>query len=96
MRTIKEAIQNKQMLVIVYKGLPRIIEPHIVGAAVNGNEYVRGYQIGGTSCTNECGWKIMNLQKIQMVSPLPNQFFTKARSDFVRNDPMIKTVHETL
>jgi hypothetical protein len=58
---------------VVYKGLPRIIEPHIVGSAANGNEYVRGFQTRGTSCTDEYGWKIMDLKKIQMVSLLPNQ-----------------------
>jgi hypothetical protein len=96
MKTIKDAITNKQLLVIVYKGLPRIIEPHIVGAAANGNEYVRGYQTGGTSCTNECGWKIMDLKRIQIASLLPNQFFSKARSDFIRNDPVITNVYTTL
>ena len=84
------------MLVVVYKGLPRIIEPHIVGAAANGNEYVRGFQTGGTSCTEGYGWKIMNTENIQMVSLLPNQFFPNARNDFKRNDPLITTVYATL
>ncbi len=96
MKTIIDAIKQKQMLVVVYKGLPRIIEPHIVGAAANGNQYVRGFQTGGTSCTDEYGWKIMNLEKIQMVSLLPNQFFPNARNDFTRNDPIITTAYATL
>lgn len=96
MKTIKDAIKNKQLLVVVYKGLPRIIEPHIVGAATNGNEYVRGFQTGGTSCTDGYGWKIMDLKNIQLISRLPNQFFSKARNDFIRNDPVIKTVYATL
>jgi hypothetical protein len=96
MKIIIDAIKNKQMLVVVYKGLPRIIEPHIVGAAKNGNEYLRCFQTGGTSCTDEYGWKIMDLKKIQMVSLLPNQFFPNARTDFIRNDPVITTVHATL
>jgi hypothetical protein len=96
MKTIKDAIKNKQMLVVVYKGLPRIIEPHMVGSATNGNEYVRGFQTGGTSSTNDYGWKIMDLKQIQLVSLLPNQFFSKARSDFVSGDPLIKNVYATL
>jgi hypothetical protein len=96
MKLIKDAINHKQILVIVYKGFPRIIEPHIFGAAANGNEYVRGFQTGGTSCTEEYGWKIMDLKKIQMVSLLPNQFFPKERNDFTRNDPVIKNVYATL
>lgn len=96
MKTIIDAIKHKQMLVVVYKGLPRIIEPHIVGAAPNGNEYVRAFQTGGTSCTDEYGWKIMSLEKIQMASLLPNQFFSDARKDFTRNDPLITTVYATV
>lgn len=96
MKTIKDAIKNKQLLVVVYKGLPRLIEPHIVGSAANGNEYVRGFQTGGTSCTDEYGWKIMDLKKIQMVSLLPNQFFPSKRDDFNRNDPVITTVYAML
>ncbi|MDF1486164.1 hypothetical protein PY257_13400 [Ramlibacter sp. H39-3-26] len=96
MKTIIDAIKNKQMLVVVYKGLPRIIEPHIVGTAANGNEYVRGFQTGGTSCTDGYGWKIMNTEKIQMVSLLPNQFFPNARKDFTRNDPLITTAYATV
>ena len=96
MNTIKDAIKNKQILIVVYKGLPRIIEPHIVGSATNGNEYVRGFQTGGTSSTNDYGWKIMNLKQIQLVSLLPNQFFSKARSEFIKNDSVIKNVYATL
>lgn len=96
MKTIIDGIEKKQMLVVVYKGLPRIIEPHIVGAANNSNEYLRCFQTGGTSCTDEYGWKIMNLKQIQMVSLLPNQFFPNARTDFTRNDPIITTVYATL
>ncbi len=96
MKTIIDAIKQKQVLVVVYKGLPRILEPHIVGAAANGNQYVRGFQTGGTSCTDEYGWKIMNLEKIQMVSFLPNQFFPNMRNDFTRNDPVITTIYATL
>lgn len=84
------------MLVVVYKGMPRIIEPHIIGAAVNGSEYVRGFQTGGTSSTCDYGWKVMELSKIQLTSFLPNQFFSKARNDFNKNDSLIKTIYATL
>jgi len=96
MNIINYAIKDKQILVVVYKGLPRIIEPHIVGAAKNGNEYLRCFQTGGTSCTDEYGWKIMNFENIQLVSLLPNQYFPNARYDFNRNDPVITNIHATL
>jgi hypothetical protein len=96
MNVINKAIKEKQILVVAYKGLPRIIEPHIVGSAKNGNEYLRCFQTGETSCTDEYGWKIMNLENIQLVSLLPNRYFPNARDDFNRNDPVITNIHTTL
>jgi hypothetical protein len=76
---------------ICYKGLPRIIEAHVYGANSAGQEFVRGYQIGGTSCTDEVGWKLLDIRKSKLslsflTSILPNQ-------GNVRNDPAITTVY---
>lgn len=93
MQVIKEAIKNKQTLMICYKGLPRIIEAHVFGANSAGHEFVRGYQIGGASCTDEVGWKLLDIRKIQAVTIIPDQHFAKPRQGYVRNDPAITTVY---
>jgi len=93
MHIIKEAIKNKQALLVCYKGLPRIIEAHIVGANSAGQEFVRGYQVGGTSCTEEVGWKLLDIKKIQAVINIPDQHFAKSRQGYGRNDPVITTVY---
>ena len=91
--TIKEAIQKKQVLLILYKGLPRMIEAYICGKNSTGQEFVRGYQIGGTSCTDDIGWKILDMKKIQAAIEIPEHHFAKPRQGYVRNDPVITTVY---
>jgi hypothetical protein len=96
MSIIKNAILNKQTILILYKGLPRILEPYILGANSAGKEFVRGYQIGGTSCTQGHGWKILDISKIQVVTPIPNQYFPQPRQGYVRKDPVITTVYASV
>lgn len=93
MQVIKEAIKKKQILMVCYKGLPRMIEAYVYGANSAGREFVRGYQIGGTSCTDEFGWKILDIKKIQAVTVIPEQHFAKPRQGYVKNDPFITTVY---
>jgi hypothetical protein len=93
MQVIKEAIKKKQVLMVCYKGLPRIIEVYVYGTNSAGREFVRGYQIGGTSCTDEVGWKILDIKKIQAVAVIPDQHFAKPRQGYAKNDPVITTVY---
>lgn len=93
MNTIKEAIQNKQMVLVLYKGLPRIMEVYILGANSAGKEFLRGYQTGGASCTEEYGWKILDVSKIQVVTPIPDQYFPHPRKGYLRSDPVITTIY---
>ena len=93
MQEIQESIKNRQVLMVCYKGLPRIIEAHIVGANSAGQEFIRGYQVGGTSCTEQVGWKLLDMKKIQAVTVIHDQHFAKPRQGYVKNDPVITTVY---
>jgi hypothetical protein len=93
MQLINEAILNKQVLLVLYKGLPRLFEAYILGKNAKGQTFVRGYQTGGTSCTEEVGWKLLELKKIQAVTVIPDQHFAKPRQGYIKNDPVITTVY---
>ena len=93
---IRKAIQHKQKILIMYKGLPRILEPHIYGLAKNGTTFIRGYQVGGESCSTDLGWRILDVTKLQAITPIENQYFAKARKDFATNDPIITTVYAAI
>lgn len=93
MEVIKNAVKKKQVLMICYKGLPRMVEAYIYGANRNGKEYIRGFQIGGTSCTEEVGWKMFDVSQIQAMTVIPQQHFANARKGYAKTDPVITTVY---
>lgn len=47
MKIITEAITQKQYLKFIYKGLPRIVQPHAYGLFSNSVDMLVGWQIGG-------------------------------------------------
>jgi len=92
---IRKAIQEKQKLLIMYKGLPRILEPHIYGLAKNGTTFIRGYQVGGESTSSDLGWRILDVNKIQAITLIENQHFANGRKGYA-TDPLITTVYAAI
>ncbi|MBC3937083.1 hypothetical protein H8K47_17135 [Undibacterium sp. CY7W] len=93
MKEIKSAIEIQQKLLILYKGIPRVIEPYIVGTNASGKIFLRAYQIGGESCTDEIGFKLFEVGKVQAVTVIPNLFFAKPKHGYKKIDPVITTVY---
>jgi hypothetical protein len=49
--------------------------------------------VGGTSCTEEVGWKLLDMKKIQAVTVIHDQHFAKPRQGYVKSDPVITTIY---
>lgn len=94
--TITNAIRTKQTILVLYKGLPRIVEPHIFGKSATGAEFVRCYQTGGLSCSKDLGWRLFDIDKIQAITAIHEFHFSTPRADYIANDPVIKTVYAKL
>ena len=92
---IRKAIQHKQKILIMYKGLPRVFEPHVYGAAKNGTTFIRGYQVGGESTSSDLGWRILDVNKIQAITLIENQYFENGRKGYAA-DPLITTVYAAI
>lgn len=61
---IKQAITNKKLIEFLYKGHPRVIEPHVLGVNDNVTQ-VLGFQVGGSSSTGRIPeWRRFDVQKI--------------------------------
>lgn len=60
------AIKDKKVLKFTYTGLPRIVEGHACGVHKDtNNEFLRAYQIGGQSHSNEQPyWRMFILNEI--------------------------------
>lgn len=81
-----QAIQNKRVVIIGYKGQDRIIEPHLVGRKTSGNDALSAWQIGGYSeSARYPPWRSYLLSEIESVQVL-EQVFENPREGFNPND----------
>ena len=46
---IEMCIAQRLLLSFVYDGLPRVVEPHLVGYSTTGKQLLRAYQVDGQS-----------------------------------------------
>ncbi|GAA4943835.1 hypothetical protein GCM10023314_16090 [Algibacter agarivorans] len=65
-KTICEAISKHKLIQFKYKGLPKVVEPYLIGEHEdNGNIVLRAFSVGGKSkSTNVLGWKFYDLTHI--------------------------------
>jgi predicted DNA-binding transcriptional regulator YafY len=83
------AIREKRCVAIRYSDQRqvRVIEPHVVYALENGELVVEAYQTRGYSAAGRPPpfWRPFRLKKITAVSPLNENFETRAREGFARD-----------
>lgn len=86
-----QAIASRRLLAFVYDGHPRVAEPHCHGTGAEGQDFMRAYQIGGTSASGELGWKLFDMARMTGVHLLSNGF--AIRPDFNADDVAMHPVH---
>lgn len=89
--TVCQAIGSRRLLAFVYDGHPRVVQPDCHGTGANGQEFLRGYQVDGTSSTGALGWKLFEVSHMVRPHPLEQRF--TPRSDFRRDDVAMHPVH---
>jgi hypothetical protein len=66
---ITQAIGERRLLAVTYKGKDRIVEPYCYGLASTGNYLLRCYQTDGDTVSgNRAGWKLLNVAALDGVS----------------------------
>jgi hypothetical protein len=88
-----KAIQEKRVLIILYKGQGRIIEPHLTGQKRSGNDALSAWQVGGYSESNrQPPWRNYLLSEIENIQVL-DQFFDNPREGFNPNDKTMSHIY---
>jgi hypothetical protein len=76
------AILARQVVTFLYRGLPRMVEPHMLGLHEAGEPLLVGYQISGGSGAGELpGWRMFLTSEIDRVE-VSDREFPGARPDF--------------
>ena len=84
--TIAKAIHCRQLLVFIYAGLRRTVEPHTYGTDTKGHLALRAYQVGGGSDSGEhVGWKLFHVHEMLSLTVQP-QSFANPRPGYKRGD----------
>lgn len=81
-----QAIKEKRLVSISYKGQERVIEPHLIGQKRSGNDALTAWQIGGYSESDrQPPWRNYLISEIGSVL-VHDQHFEAARLGFNPQD----------
>jgi len=94
--TIINAITNKTVLALTYKGIIREVEPHAYGRGTSGNDLLRCYQVaGGHTSEKPHTWDLLLTNEISELSDTGCPF-ASARPDYRRDDKAMSTIYAQL
>jgi hypothetical protein len=74
---LRMAIEQKRLIRLIYRGKPRIVEPHDYGIH-KGSIKLLGYQVGGSSSGPLPNWRWLEVNLISEIALL-NQVFPGGR-----------------
>lgn len=72
---LEEAIRLRRVVAFTYDGLPRTVEPFLLGITTAGNPALRGFQTeGGSNSGRVPGWLLFSLRKIERLTMCQAEF----------------------
>lgn len=95
LQTIITAVSGRHILTLVYKGMPRTVEPHAVGRTKAGNDVVRCFQTGGQHNKDWHDWDLLTIERIEQLQPT-GQSFSGPRPDYQRDDKAMAHIYAQL
>ena len=91
---LRSAIEQKRLIRLVYRGKPRIVEPHDYGVH-NGSVKLLGYQVGGSSGSPLPNWRWMEVNSMADIHLLDRTFSGWAPNSFRQTSRMGSALHES-
>jgi hypothetical protein len=82
---IVDAINNLQVLMFNYSGIPRVVEPHTIGLSRTGKLVLRCFQTHGGHITPGHEWDLCDVDKISNLTVTGGNFYGP-RSGYKRGD----------
>jgi hypothetical protein len=76
------AVLDHRTVTLVYDGLRRVVEPHLVGIHEAGEPMVAAFQTGGFSHSGDLpGWRTFITAKVESVEPREERFTPRSDCD---------------
>ena len=87
------AIANRALLMFGYRGVVRVVEPHLYGRNTAGHDALSAWMRPGWSRTDpDGGWRMFLVEDLASLSILPEQF-EAPRPDYNAADPHFEAVY---
>jgi predicted DNA-binding transcriptional regulator YafY len=88
---LKEAIEKRKKVEIIYENSVRIVDPYLVGINQKDHISLRAFQTGGQSTSgNLPSWRLFLIEKIDAIKILDEQF--PINSLYNPNDKQMKQI----
>lgn len=89
---LEDAIRSRRVVTFHYDGLPRIVEPFLIGTTTAGRPALRGFQTGGGSQSGRVpGWHLFSLDKIVGLATCQKRF-SGVRDGYNPSDKGMQTI----
>lgn len=95
LQTIINAIRNREVLSLTYKGIHRVVEPHTVGVSTTGKDVLSCYQTQGFHIKPGHEWDLLTISKIENLSRTGDSF-VGTRPNYSRNDSRMVRIYAEL
>ena len=93
---IKTAIENKQLLIFMYKNKKRLVEPYTFGQSASGKDTLSAFQIeGGSDDSADLCWRQFALREIKSLKLLDEKF-ENVREDYHIDNAKMSFVYWTI
>jgi predicted DNA-binding transcriptional regulator YafY len=89
--TLARAIAEKRVLKFTYDGEARVVEPHVYGRGVKGDDLLKGWQTNGF----DGGWKLFRVSDIRTLHPT-QEGFSGPRQGYKRRDAAMARIYAEL
>lgn len=88
---IIKAINNMELLTIVYEYERRTFEPYVYGRSSDDHDVIRAYQTSGM----KPGWRVFRVDQIESLQET-GETFREPRHDYRHSDPGVQEVYSQL
>ncbi len=95
MEIFREAIRDRFILSVRYKGETRTVEPHAVGMNSKDELIARCWQISSSNFLSEPGFRLFFLDQIESASATGKRF-SGARPSYMRDDKAMQHIYAQL
>jgi len=90
LKKLKAVIKSNKLVTFEYNGLPRVVEPHLIGITESGKYVLKAFETWPFDSKDRPKWKFFSLSNVKNLIIMSKSFETKR--DFEKNELYVEKV----